>query len=127
MTVLSFFSLLGRGGRSNHHIGNTRFREVIRRNRDRYTALPKHEKIKLSRAIVDLVHESGGRFLEPSRDGTHYVVASYKRAVEKTSQCLREKRSDGQSHHKSVSASAMAIASKQQRDMVPVSTTSKAA
>ena len=86
---------MGRGGRSNHHIGNSRFRELIRSNRAQYNALPKHEKIKLSRAIVAVVQDLGGRFLEPSDDGKYYVVTANKRAVEKTSQCLREKRADG--------------------------------
>lgn len=96
--------LLGRGGRSNHHIGNSRFRELIRSNRAQYNALPKHEKIKLSRAIVAVVQDLGGRFLEPADDGKYYTVAPNKRAVEKTSQCLREKRADG--HHKSTLSAA---------------------
>ncbi|CAB9513823.1 expressed unknown protein [Seminavis robusta] len=100
--------LLGRGGRSNHHVGNERFRELIRSNRPRYNDLPKHEKIKLSRAVVATIHELGGRFLEPAKDGKYYVVAPNKRAVEKTSQCLREKRADGP--QKSISAAAMKAA-----------------
>jgi hypothetical protein len=88
-------SLLGRGGRSNHHAGNERFRELIRRNRPSYNDLPKHEKIQLSRSIVRAIEELGGRFLEPAKDGqSHYLVASRKRCVDKTSQCLREKRGD---------------------------------
>lgn len=118
--------LLGRGGRSNHHIGNARFRELIRRNRAQYNSLPKHEKIKLSRAIVGVVQDLGGRFLEPARDGNYYVVATSKRAVEKTSQCLREKRTDG--NHKSLATTAAV----NQRmltptDYIPAGTTSKAA
>jgi hypothetical protein len=87
---------LGRGGRSNHHAGNERFRELIRKNRPLYNDLPKHEKIKMSRAIVRAIEELGGRFLEPDRDGQslYLFVAPHKRAVEKTSQCLREKRAD---------------------------------
>lgn len=87
------YRLLGRGGRSNNHAGNERFRELIRTNREQYNALPKHEKIRLSRTIVGLIQEFGGRFLEPAGDGGYFVVVPDKRAVEKTSQCLREKRS----------------------------------
>lgn len=97
--------LLGRGGRSNHHIGNSRFRELIRKNREHYISLPKHEKIKLSRTVVAVVQDLGGRFLELSEDGKYYVVAPNKRAVEKASQCLREKR--GPDGHKSMSATAI--------------------
>jgi hypothetical protein len=86
---------LGRGGRSNHHSGNERFRELIGKNRPHYNDLPKHEKIKMSRAIVRAIEDLGGRFLEPAQDGhSHFLVAPHKRAVEKTSQCLREKRAD---------------------------------
>ena len=109
---------MGRGGRSNHHVGNERYRELIRNNRERYSELAKHEKIKLSRAIVGAVYDLGGRFLEPTRYNGAYEVISNKRAVEKTSQCLREKRVGPRGESK---AAAAARAARE------VGTTSKAA
>ena len=45
----------------------------------------------MSRDIVNMVYEWGGRFLEPVGENDWRVVDT-KKAVNKTSQCLREKR-----------------------------------
>ena len=56
-----------------------------------YAECPKTDKIKISRAIVRAVRELGGRFLEvEERSGVYHDIGD-KRAVEKTSQALREK------------------------------------
>jgi len=86
--------LCGRGGLSNHHPGNEWYRRLIRSNRPLYRACPKHTKLLVSKAIVQAVQQQGGRFLERSRrDGFWYAVP-YKRAVDKTSQGLRERERD---------------------------------
>eukprot|EP00523_Entomoneis_sp_CCMP467_P004695 CAMPEP_0168744014 /NCGR_PEP_ID=MMETSP0724-20121128/13873_1 /TAXON_ID=265536 /ORGANISM="Amphiprora sp., Strain CCMP467" /LENGTH=620 /DNA_ID=CAMNT_0008791661 /DNA_START=164 /DNA_END=2026 /DNA_ORIENTATION=- len=88
--------LCGRGGMSNHHPGNEWYRRLIKSNRPLYRACPKHTKLLVSKAIVQAVEQQGGRFLEKNRgNGTWYQV-TYKRAVDKTSQGLRERdRDDG--------------------------------
>ena len=73
---------------------NEWFRRLIRSNRPLYRACPKHTKLLVSKAIVQAVEEQGGRFLEKSRDTGMWYVVPYKRAVDKTSQGLREKDKD---------------------------------
>jgi hypothetical protein len=81
----------------NHHPGNEWYRRLIRSNRPLYRACPKHTKLLVSKAIVQAVEQQGGRFLErcAGKSGFWYPVP-YKRAVDKTSQGLRERdREDG--------------------------------
>jgi len=86
--------LLGRGGRSNHHSGNKRYRQLIRMHRGAYKDLVKYEKTRLSISIVRAIHDLGGQFLEYHGEGKpgYYEVVPFKKAVEKTSQWLRENR-----------------------------------
>jgi hypothetical protein len=54
----------GRGGKSNHHPGNKRYRQLIKDMKAQYkTIISKSDKTDLSRAIVDHVYRYGGRFL----------------------------------------------------------------
>jgi hypothetical protein len=76
---------------SNHHPGNAWYRRLIRSNRPLYKACPKHTKLLVSKAIVQAVEQQGGRFLEKDESKAFWVRVSYKRAVEKTSQGLRER------------------------------------
>ncbi|GKY94858.1 hypothetical protein MPSEU_000450700 [Mayamaea pseudoterrestris] len=88
--------LCGRGGMSNHHPGNEWYRRLIRSNRPLYRACPKHTKLLVSKAIVQAVEQQGGRFLEKDKKSKLFVQVPYKRAVDKTSQGLRERdREDG--------------------------------
>jgi hypothetical protein len=82
--------LLGRGGRSNHHTGNKRYREEVRNLREWYASIGdnKEEKTKLSQTLVDHVHSYNGRFLEKDDKGW-YVVPNVV-ARRKASQALRE-------------------------------------
>lgn len=90
--------VLGRGGTGNNNPGNKIWRMDIEANREAYNAMPsggglRHKKTELSRKIVEQVYERGGRFItdENSAKGEFYIVPK-KDSVEKTSQCLREKR-----------------------------------
>jgi hypothetical protein len=76
---------------SNHHQGNEWYRRLIRSNRPLYRACEKHKKLLVSKAIVQAVEQQGGRFLEKDKDSGHFIQVSYKRAVDKTSQGLRER------------------------------------
>jgi len=82
--------LLGRGGRSNHHPGNKRYREEVRNLREWYLSIGenKDEKTSLSQCLVDYVYQYNGRFLEKDDIGW-YVVPNIV-ARRKASQALRE-------------------------------------
>jgi len=82
--------LCGRGGSSNKHPGNLRFRTLIAANKAQYVTLTKKQKMLLARQIVAVVHESGGKFL--SREQGKWVHVGLPRSLEKTSQALRERK-----------------------------------
>jgi hypothetical protein len=85
--------LLGRGGKSNHHPGNKRYREEIKNFQSSYTRLEqKDDKTDLSRYVVDYVHKYEGRFLTFDKDvrpNRWYEVPDIV-ARRKVSQALRE-------------------------------------
>ena len=82
--------LLGRGGRSNHHPGNKRYRDEVKNLREWYGRIGdnKDEKTKLSQTLVDCIHSHNGRFLEWDKEGW-YIVPNVV-ARRKASQALRE-------------------------------------
>jgi hypothetical protein len=90
--------LLGRGGRSNHHPGNKRYREEVENFRTLYSALhTDKEKTDMSQLLVDVIQKTGGRFLEEDKvkDGKTSVslgwyVAPNIVSRRKASQALRE-------------------------------------
>ncbi|KAI2512082.1 hypothetical protein MHU86_2370 [Fragilaria crotonensis] len=86
--------LLGRGGLSNHHPGNIWYRRLVRSNNTLYGQSKKHTKVLVARAIVHHVQSQDppGRFLERDKTTGLWILASYDKAVHKTSQALREKR-----------------------------------
>merc|ERR1711966_98588 len=75
--------LSGRGGQTNHHVGNARFRAEARKLRSEYRdgGTSPGKKGLLHRDLVKKVQQYGGRF--PERE-----------ARRKASQALREKRWD---------------------------------
>jgi hypothetical protein len=86
-----FDVLCGRGGRTNHHPGNKRYRQVVSDMKAGYKTIgSKAEKTGLSRAIVDHVYNYGGRFLKLDRKTGKYQVLSVIEGRKKTSQALRE-------------------------------------
>ena len=82
----------GRGGLSNHHVGNKWFRQIVAKMKSMYRGTgAKTDKTALSRAIVEYVHAKKGRFLirKPvGQDGWRTMTT--KEARKKTSQALRE-------------------------------------
>ena len=92
--------LCGRGALTNEHPGNEWFRRLVRSNRQLYRSCPKHTKLLVAKAIVQAVQRNQrnppGRFLEKTKNedgsvGNAWIPISYKSAVEKASQALREK------------------------------------
>lgn len=82
--------LCGRGGATNNHIGNKRFRVIVGEFQKEYLAARKKEKAVISSRIVERIKENGGRFLKRDALSDTWVEVSRKKAIEKTSQALRE-------------------------------------
>mmetsp|Transcript_28872 Transcript_28872/g.44380 ORF Transcript_28872/g.44380 Transcript_28872/m.44380 type:complete len:474 (+) Transcript_28872:176-1597(+) len=82
--------LCGRGGAALRHPGNQTYRRLVSLNKGLYITCLKAEKLKISKSIVAAIREQKGRFLErDSSDNTWYDIGD-KKAMEKTSQALRE-------------------------------------
>jgi hypothetical protein len=89
--VMEFDILSGRGGKSNHHPGNKRFRQIVAEMKSKYrTTGDKEDKTALSRAIVKYILEMGGRFLKKKTGRHFWTVMTINEARKKTSQALRE-------------------------------------
>jgi hypothetical protein len=82
--------LCGRGGASLRHPGNQTYRRLVSLNKGLYVTCLKTEKLKISRSIVAAIREQNGRFLEKDNDRNAWLDIGEKKAVEKTSQALRE-------------------------------------
>jgi hypothetical protein len=83
--------LCGRGGRSNHHIGNKRYRLVVARMKYMYQqCAAKTMKTDLSRAIVKHCSSYGAQFVKLDESNGKFYVLSNAEARKKTSQALRE-------------------------------------
>jgi hypothetical protein len=82
--------LLGRGGATNNHLGNRRFRSIVIEHQEEYLNAAKMEKISIARKIVSIVRNNGGRFLGRGNTSEAWTEVDSKRAQEKASQALRE-------------------------------------
>lgn len=83
--------LMGRGGITNSHVGNIRYRQLVQGFQINYLKLPKMKKSSIAKTIVEMIHSRGGRFLMQIHEKKHWVEVEDIRAREKTSQALREK------------------------------------
>mmetsp|Transcript_23526 Transcript_23526/g.50979 ORF Transcript_23526/g.50979 Transcript_23526/m.50979 type:complete len:201 (+) Transcript_23526:134-736(+) len=96
--------ICGRKGVALKQPGNLAYRKVVSLNKELYATCLKNEKLKISKSIVAAMREVGGRFLEredgktstsldeKDKTGDRVVWRDIgdKRAIEKTSQALRE-------------------------------------
>ena len=82
--------LCGRGGATNNHEGNRRFRSIVVEHQSEYLTARKMEKAVIARQIVEAVHNNGGRYLKRSKTADTWVEVPLKQATAKTSQALRE-------------------------------------
>lgn len=95
--------LFGRGGYTNSHPGNIKFREKALELRPVYERSTKEEKYNISQMLLDSAISEGARFLEKGQDGEwHQVIGNGAR--KKASQALRE-RIKGTPRRKGVGAS----------------------
>jgi len=85
--------LFGRGGRTNHHPGNIRLREVVKQYQEAYRLAKKIDKPKISKLIVAALRTANppSRFLRWNEQFNQWVDVGDRRATEKVSQTLREK------------------------------------
>lgn len=83
--------LSGRGGGTNVHPGNRNFRDLINLHRRDYLQAKKNDKPSISRAIVKVVRDSGGRFLKKDEKANLWFEIGDTQAREKTSQALRQR------------------------------------
>eukprot|EP00529_Nitzschia_sp_RCC80_P021092 CAMPEP_0113491424 /NCGR_PEP_ID=MMETSP0014_2-20120614/27548_1 /TAXON_ID=2857 /ORGANISM="Nitzschia sp." /LENGTH=398 /DNA_ID=CAMNT_0000385213 /DNA_START=61 /DNA_END=1254 /DNA_ORIENTATION=+ /assembly_acc=CAM_ASM_000159 len=60
----SFDVLCGRGGETNHHPGNVRYRQLVKAYQRLYVDAPRRDKPKIAQCIVYTIRISGGRFLK---------------------------------------------------------------
>ncbi|CAB9517642.1 helicase [Seminavis robusta] len=82
--------VMGRGGKSNHHEGNARYRGIIELHRAAYKLAPKLTKRNIARDIVRRINQNGGRFLRLNKGGSVWSEITFEEAAAKTSQSLRE-------------------------------------
>eukprot|EP00980_Cylindrotheca_fusiformis_P026070 scaffold15305_cov126-Cylindrotheca_fusiformis.AAC.8 len=82
--------LCGRGGAALRHPGNQTYRRLVNLNKGLYITCLKTEKLKISRSIVAAIREQNGRFLERDAKKGVWNDIGDKKAIEKTSQALRE-------------------------------------
>uniref|UniRef100_A0A7S2E2I8 DUF6824 domain-containing protein n=1 Tax=Helicotheca tamesis TaxID=374047 RepID=A0A7S2E2I8_9STRA len=88
--------LCGRGGKSNNHLGNRKFRSLVSENQPEYIKAKRLQKNVIACRIVQIINERGGRFLrrmdnETATGSGRWEEIGEKKAIEKTSQALREK------------------------------------
>ena len=82
--------LCGRGGATNNHTGNKRFRSIVAEYQDEYLTAKKKEKVLIATRVVERIKSKGGRFLKRDQSNDVWVEVPPKKAISKTSQALRE-------------------------------------
>mmetsp|Transcript_20207 Transcript_20207/g.40255 ORF Transcript_20207/g.40255 Transcript_20207/m.40255 type:complete len:537 (+) Transcript_20207:157-1767(+) len=84
--------LCGRGGGSQNHRGNDRYRRLVNKNKYRYLSSNKRGKRKIALELVSMIYalDPPGRFLEKHDWKPTYDDIGEERAVVKVSQALRE-------------------------------------
>lgn len=92
MHPLSADVLLGRGWHQQEHPGNLKLARIVDDHRTAYKSARKRHKINLNWRIVEIIRDSGGRFLERSQGaGGGWVEAGDANARDKVSKCFRTK------------------------------------
>lgn len=81
--------LCGRGSRINTHPGNVTYREICQAYMSEYGQAKKVHKPLVSKRIVQLIKEQGGKFLQRTSVPDQWEEIEDKKAAEKTGQALR--------------------------------------
>merc|ERR1719171_703042 len=85
--------LCGRGGLTNTHVGNRKFRHIVGEFQKEYLVARKKAKREIAERVVARIHENGGRFLKMDKQSNGEILwkeVPKNKAIGKTSQCLRE-------------------------------------
>lgn len=100
--------LMGRGSGVAAHPGNQKFRVMIREHKSVYLSAPRNQKMSIAAKIMEEIEtKHDGRFVEREMNG-RFVIVSCKRALEKTSQALRERPSQASGNNSCCSAGTAA-------------------
>mmetsp|Transcript_46953 Transcript_46953/g.69826 ORF Transcript_46953/g.69826 Transcript_46953/m.69826 type:complete len:428 (-) Transcript_46953:56-1339(-) len=83
--------IFGRGGTSNHHKGNIRYRILVKKYQRLYLQAKRGDKPKIAMLIVDTIRREDGRFLKKNDSTNQWHDVGNQKAREKTSQALRER------------------------------------
>lgn len=82
--------LCGRGGETNHHPGNVKYRALVKRFQPLYIVSKRRDKPRIAEKIVRTIRQRGGRFLKKDSNSNTWRDVGNTKAREKTSQALRE-------------------------------------
>ena len=83
--------LLGRGGKTNHHIGNARYLKIIEARQVKYMLIPSRtEKTEYAMKLVQTFRQEGSRFLKKDATTKLWNDVGDTKMREKVSQNLRE-------------------------------------
>jgi hypothetical protein len=82
--------LCGRGGETNHHPGNIKYRQLVKCYQPLYIISKRRDKPRIAQKIVLTVRQRGGRFLKKDTKSNTWRDVGNTKAREKTSQALRE-------------------------------------
>ena len=75
---------------SHSHVGNKRFRHIIKMNQVRYqNATSREAKTRITEDIIDIIRSRGGRFLKFDADSNEWTDVGDEKAHEKVSHALR--------------------------------------
>jgi hypothetical protein len=109
--VTDYDILCGRGGLTNHHKGNKRFRDIVALHRPDYVRAPKIQKPSVARVIVRAIRNGDppGRFLTKDEKTGKWIDIGDKKAAEKTSQALREKTNEERDKVKTAPAGSLGV------------------
>jgi hypothetical protein len=96
--------VMGRGYDAQVHPGNLRYRNIIAKRQEVYEKSLIHEKTAITKEIVRLVKESGGRFLQ--QDGHGWMLVDDKKARTKASSAFSHSRRKANWAHRISNAAA---------------------
>ena len=111
--------LVGRGGGTNHHPGNKRYRQIIADNRATYKGLPRRsDKANLAMKIVQdwRAQDPPGRFLKINEETRLWDDVGDELARVKVSQSLREKSTEKKGNKKREEVVSISTVSRSRSD-----------
>jgi hypothetical protein len=87
-----FDVLFGKGKALREHTGNVRANHLVAMYRPKYEQADKYDKTEIAKRLVNVIHESGGRFLKFDENEGCWVTVGHGMAREKISHIFRNQR-----------------------------------